>query len=498
MRTLITCLVSFLLLKCSAQQPSTAALDITGEFKVNSNGLIYSPEDVKALKYIVDSLNLQFKTCDLSKPYLAYPQAHAAYIRFESKTNELKDVKHDIDKGLSVEELMKKYRHFIKFYDSSKLIIKTPSKNDNGSDEILTGNANGGFDNEYLLTKNLSKKTKERVYEYEPKDKYTNYYSISCWFIKSQFTQNTIPQKYAMLIQYVDCMIDTAASIFTGGNKEEGFGIEDATPVKQNYNDVNMYLNKKMGKQKKKDDYSFNYIDAEKISYAKNNLSNDELIKGKVTALAESYLTNETGADDTEELIAFFVSKQKALEIKRKRRVFGRCSMDNSPRVHAKNIASLAAETHSWDIFLRAHLNIMNDRFERMSDGSWAWGTRQTYIKELETLNINVLDLMFGLSLRAYNNAENHYNGTVWRIGKALAESKDRQLFETKALEMIKDKGLDEFNRSLIFLLYHSYLNFLSDKKETTKKINTLKQTKMEYPDFIQTAISKISDKSAD
>ena len=50
--------------------------------------------------------------------------------------------------------------------------------------------------------------------------------------------------------------------------------------------------------------------------------------------------------------------------------------MDNSPRIHALNIAKLSAETINWEVFLRAHLDIMKDKFERMSDGSYAFGGR--------------------------------------------------------------------------------------------------------------------------
>ena len=123
----------------------------------------------------------------------------------------------------------------------------------------------------------------------------------------------------------------------------------------------------------------------------------------------------------------------------RHRRVMGRCSQDPAPRLHARDIALMAAETNSWNIFLRAHLDIMNDRFERGSDGSYAYGMRKTYLKELEMLNLDIVDLMIGLSLRAGNTAENHYTGTIWRLGWALTESKDSSLFEQKAKQLLQD-----------------------------------------------------------
>ena len=103
--------------------------------------------------------------------------------------------------------------------------------------------------------------------------------------------------------------------------------------------------------------------------------------------------------------------KENLLEKMRSTRVIGSCSMDNSPRDQAVNIVLLSAETVNWGVFLKSHLDIMNDRFDRMSDGSYAWGQRETYIKELEELDINVIDLLIGISLRVENSAQNHYNG---------------------------------------------------------------------------------------
>ena len=91
--------------------------------------------------------------------------------------------------------------------------------------------------------------------------------------------------------------------------------------------------------------------------------------------------------------------KKSLLDEMRKIYVVGFCSMDSRPRDHAVNIALLSAETTNWEVFLRAHLDIMNDRFDRMTDGNYAWKQRQTYIGELEELNINVADLIFGINL---------------------------------------------------------------------------------------------------
>ena len=118
-------------------------------------------------------------------------------------------------------------------------------------------------------------------------------------------------------------------------------------------------------------------------------------------------------ATELEGLCTALELKQELLTLMRCRRVIGMCSQDQSPRRHAMAIASLAGETQQWDIFMRAHMDILNDRFERMTDGSYAWEQRQTYLKELEELGLQVTDIMLGMSLRAANISTNHYSGTV-------------------------------------------------------------------------------------
>lgn len=159
--------------------------------------------------------------------------------------------------------------------------------------------------------------------------------------------------------------------------------------------------------------------------------------------------------------------------------------MDRSPRYHALAIAELAGETASWEIFLRSHLDIMNDRFERVSDGSYAWAARETYIKELEELDINVPDLLLGISLRVENPSENHYFGSISRIGRSLAEARDRKDIETVILNMIKDDELDDYNRALLYWLFRNYNHNLTDEAEQAQNNQKLAQAVAFMPDYL-------------
>ena len=168
--------------------------------------------------------------------------------------------------------------------------------------------------------------------------------------------------------------------------------------------------------------------------------------------------------------------KEKLLDEMRSTRVIGGCSQDSRPREHALNIALLSAETYNWEVFLKAHLDVMNDRFERVSDGSYAWGKRNTYIKELEDLNINVTDLILGITFRIENPASNHYYGSIRRIGRALSETTKREEVENAILSIITDNELDFYNRMIFYFLFDNYNYYIED--ETIKDENVAKLEK--------------------
>jgi hypothetical protein len=181
--------------------------------------------------------------------------------------------------------------------------------------------------------------------------------------------------------------------------------------------------------------------------------------------------------------------KEKLLDEMRSTRVVGGCSMDSRPREHSIHIALLSAETTNWEVFLKSHLDIMNDRFDRVSDGSYAWAQRKTYIKELEKLNIDVLDLLIGISLRIKNPANNHYYGSIGRLGRAISESENKQLFEIQMRYMIEDSELDDYNRIISYFLYISFNSYLEDEKEQKENLKNLEISIQMLPNYLKEKI---------
>jgi hypothetical protein len=155
------------------------------------------------------------------------------------------------------------------------------------------------------------------------------------------------------------------------------------------------------------------------------------------------------------------------------------------------NICQLAAETTQWDIFLRSHLDIMNDRFERVSDGSYAYAGRKTYLKELEELEIETVDLLLGTSLRVENVSDNHYWGSISRVGRALSDIGDKENLESRIMSMIKDERLDPYNRLLFGYLFSNYAYNLEDEEKSKASLAALESAIKEMPAYISAVWKK-------
>lgn len=500
------------------------------EFKLHENGLIYSDASIGKLKHIVDSLNLQFKACEIYKEFRALTQGKGHHFNLEGK--KAAQAKEDLIAGMSYDDFREKYPKAV--YDENLLIVKSDYIDYDGREMDYYQTPELQRDKSYKIDLVKSEKGHELgqwIFEYTDKTEYSDE-RLEAFYITSAFKARKLPQKYARLIQYSDCLVDTTAQVFVKNAKETGVRYRDSIPSKADaFNDyIEQVLKRPQFDYEKFETLlGFDTLDFEK-PWKKAKLRKKErqayeakrkLVEAEYEVFSEKYeqwesqrLTridslrnadpgfefllnaalNEAkityASNDTfEEYVGRYVSAAEALELKRNRRVIGGCSMDNSPRIHAQNIAILSAETTKWEIFLRSHLDIMNDRFDRVSDGSWAYKDRQTYIRELEVLDINVPDLILGISLRVENPVENHYFGSIRRIGRALSETSANDLVETRMLDMIADDELDDFNRVLMYFLFDNYNYNLKDEIRKTANLEKLKKALSKMPDYVYARI---------
>lgn len=468
------------------------------EFMIHKNGFIYSNNTMNQLSYIVDSLNSKFKTCDLNQSYYSIPQAQAHIVSYT--TTNVQELKKDFDNNISWKDFESKYPNVI--IGKNRTVIR--QKYTNYEKELIIefselAMGEYSFNNEirYKYDSKYEGKTKKKwFYNYHKENDYSGE-SISAFYFTENFESIELSNNYSRLIQYSECLIDTNHSIFhtkdaSWNLREKEFDnkigefidyVEMNTPIKPRYNNFVNDTNK---------DYkgyhtAINEWDSLKTAYIDTKLSKKLKFKNLISTAVHNALKNKESTIELEKLTARYYSKSAALEMKRNRRVFGICGMDNSPRIHAMEIAVLAAETTNWDIFLRSHLDIMNDRFDRASDGSYAWKGRKTYIKELEDLNINVPDLALGISLRAKDLSKNHYYGNINRMGRALSESKFKKEMEDQMIHLMTDEQLDLYNRILIYYLYLNYAGNIEDQNEKKIVLKKLEKALNEFPQYLKT-----------
>jgi len=470
---------------CNPTTGTSEFSDHPGEFQVYANGLIYSPETMWHLGKIVDSLNIRFRTCDLSHSYHALTQGEGTIASISSAS-----ARRAIHDGISLHACSVKY-------------------------PVSMGGKAHIIKSRYMDTD--WKGFKENVIEYSAlpygysegrtvvvSDKPQNDKQFG-WVVNKDSTEALylngliapeLPYTYSRLVQYVDCMIDTTAEIYFPRDKEEYFQLKN-TKTFAFVQWIESYPGEPQmpGEADERADYESDYEkyvkeyrewNRQRLQYVDKKLKNSEFHQNSLKDAVAEALKNGATSATLEYYTARFGLKREALTLMRRRKVRGACSMDQAPRRHAMDICRLAAETNQWDIFLRSHLDIMNDRFDRNSDGCWAWRARQTYIKELEELDINVADLLLGTCLVVQDVDEKHYWGSTVRIGRALAEASNHADVERRLLEAMSDEKLDVYNRLMMAYVYCSYSNNIEDVVGRQAALDTLEKTIRIMPRPIQ------------
>lgn len=466
--------------------------------------LLYSDTTISKLKHIVDSLNLKYATFDVNKEYLSSFQAVAHYLYI--KKGDFEKMEKDMNEGILYKDFIKKYPVENKYREENEIIVKFHNELFEGNYMITFSTLSVGQDysiefsplfgygygDEIYLNENLENYQNEKL----KKGKWIyskNEESITAFYIVEPLEIAPIKETYAKMIQYADFMIDTTEQIF-----KEKIPNNDVSYSEEENSDVDIFL-EYIAKQTNKpqyDDYE-NYENyyLEKETWDSSSIEKITLLREKdvkfdtlLKKAAKEALKRNYSDDELEFCIREYYSKEIALELKRSRRVMGQCGMDSSPRYHALSITKLSAETVKWEIFLRSHLNIIAHKFEQDSDESYKQH-RKTYLKELEVLDINVLDLLLGIILKMENPSQNHYYGSLEEIGKILTETNNLDAAETKMLDMIEDNELDTYNRILIYYLFRHYNSNLEDKERQSINNEKLKKVVANLPSYISSKI---------
>lgn len=459
------------------------------EFKIHSNGLIYSDTTMRQLSRIVDSLDLRFRTCELNRSFHSLWQTKGHYLRLDT----LAEAGYrDLQTGMDLNAWRQRYPWAE--IDTHLLVVAFWLDDEKsyefrswpGQDWVSVRLDSLGFNHPvrgqhwYHL-------------RYYPLD--TSAY-LRIFVFTADWQSRPLPEAYARWVQYADCMVDTTTTTYFVGAYEEG---EDADSVSLPARDRLWAYVDPPGKPQPGTDEYWKKYDAwckKRDARVQDTLSKTPQFAELLTAAADEAVRRKVSAEELEPWVGQYLPKKKLLNLLRLRQVWGMCSQDDSPRIHARNIAKTAAESASWEVFLRSHLDLLSDRFPRASDGSYAWGRRETYLPELEALGLNVSDLMFGITLRIRDAAKNHYYGNVGRLGRGLSEAKNTAEIESKVLAGIADPALDDFNRLLLFYLYDHLAYWKvqremgedADQEEVVKRADAMsEQARQKLPAYLAT-----------
>jgi hypothetical protein len=452
------------------------ALTLTGqntEFTIHDNGLIYDEQTMARLGHIVDSLNVRFQTCE-PKDYQSLEQGFATVVLVEKDVARAKKA---INDGIHLETFLQQFPHA---KHRREWIVKSRYSDYRDNKVLAYASLPLRHGDDFRIQRpdrRANDRTRGWLFEEQQG-------TLVAFYIEN-VQSSPIPGEYAQLIQYVDCMIDTTAQLYLTDHKHREFReLPPDSKITQYLKFAEDFKGEPKMPQVEWDSPSaeaqYNKYSREheqwnnkRLAWLDEKMRTGDGYRVLLTEAADEAVENGTGNELLEFYVERYLSPQKALKMKRLRQPVGLCSMDQRPRFHAQSICRLAAETTQWDIFLRAHLDIMNDNFERRSDGSYAWERRGTYLRELEELDINAPDLLIGTGLRAENVGDNHYFGDIGRLGRALSETRQKEALEHRLLQMIEDKDLDLYNRLMMAYLFENYNYHLQD--ETRKKSNTIR-----------------------
>lgn len=446
----------------------------------HSDGLMYTAQDMQQLKKMADALHVSYLQCPAFS-FTAWQQAPAVSIEFRSK-GPLTELTADLDSGVTLKILKERYGHLINGNTGAAVVASDQGR-------VYAGNVTAFGELETDSAKSARWLHLERGdWVYRTSYAHTKEGRINilnAWQLTGNLAAPVIPEHYSRLISYTDCLVDTSTRLMLPASRPPDR--DQSLPL------LKTYVLRKTSKKKIvlegvfQEELPYKDLQDYVLAHYKDDSTVQRLTEETLLSGIEGYPTEGFTA-----IAKQVIPAERLLDLYRSARVTGFCSMDSRPREHARDIAVQASRAHNWPVFIRAHLNIMNDYMDRMTDGSYAQSGRKTYLRELELLNINTTELLLGSVMRASNMAPGHYYGAINRYGRALSETYNPSAFESRIKKMLSDKQLDDVNKLLLFALYANYCYHQPDKEKAAEKISALRRDAGQYPLYIQEGIQQM------
>lgn|GEM_PF-4987921 len=324
------------------------------EITTYPNGLIYSPQAMKHINYVVDSLNLKFKKCEFNRKLITDLRGKGTYMRFELvDSTTLLLIESDLNKLLDTSLIINRYRKYIKrlenqakfsFSYSPKLNQKPSYKID-----VQVSSAQNksirrmSYSSENIPQRSLRSYFLNRQKVYGIKESTCILHII---WIDTIFPPRYLSNKYIHLVNFVDCMIDTTAKIFgrsgdLSKTKASGF------LYKLYYDAIKATICPKISDFEQCIEQIRN--DQKLLHKLDKRLKNDTtFLRSLRQAVIHSPYDDEYGSLELPDSNLNWLVERYAplimLDYIRQGAVVGECSHDDSPRIQAQKIAYLSAE----------------------------------------------------------------------------------------------------------------------------------------------------------
>lgn len=446
---------------------------ILTSFYIFAQKQIVNDSDIPKLNSIIKSLEKDYRKSE-TPSLKSLPQATANY--FEIITRNPDIFLNSLKRAKNFEQLVDENPNLQ--IDRDLLVVKNQTVNYKKEKVIEVNSFEIGKSRGHLVQTrfNDSLKNNSIKYLYSIRKEITGENRgaliIEGFYLISEFKSITIPRKYSDWVNYTDILIKPQTSIFT--NKGNTF--EPSYNLKKTIIDslIN-YYEAKTGKPLYKEglDQAL-FIKEIDFWWAKKTFYTDSLFKydkefkklllQSLAFAEESKLTN----GDLEDFTASLISKERALNLMRLNQQVGTCSFDNSPLIQQKRIASLAAQTQNWEVFIKSFLNIMNDYAERFANSNIASQARETYIEEIVKLDIDIDKILLGSNFRISDTINRHYFSDGDKIAKAYAnlDNRHQNHFIKTLAEILRDESIDPFNK---LHFYNTFKNFQYYVRDSSK-----------------------------
>lgn len=425
-----------------------SVLDVQAQESDDCHNCVYSVEVRDKLKKLYDDRANAYYNCYYQDEYTSVEWASVSYLEiYSGRQNQL--VSH-IGQGISLDSITSWYREVDLLHNVLAIKYDYVDYHGRNQSHIITYNE---LNNQEFSIDQKSPKIYATSTTYNKGHKRT-----SVIMLPKKWHSQPLSNESNALINYVDCMISNCTSIYNYSQKErrsvnrnvydpllEYIDIKIPEPIfekqKGYTNDLYSQEIEKRNKQKAK------LHESQRRDIIISLAQRDSLFLKLYREAVAIWHDDKIDSEDLESIVELVGGPRQALQMKRGRRVMGSCSMDIGPTNHLKEIARLSALSSDWDIFIKSHMNVINDRFDAAVYSSYGEASRNTPIHDFEAIGLEPDKLFIGSLMQASDTKAKHYVSNASRIARAISQLSDPNPSIRLLIQIIRDESTDIPNR---------------------------------------------------